>query len=78
VGNLTIAGGPIDVTGGWADAGDYLKFVQTASYVTSLMGMAVRDYFPNSGDTLSTEILAEFTFGIKWLMKMWNNSTNQL
>ena len=30
-------GEPIDASGGWHDAGDYLKFVETTSYVTALM-----------------------------------------
>jgi hypothetical protein len=68
----------IDVSGGWFDAGDYLKFVQTASYVISMMGIAIRDYYPDGVDPLSVEMIAEFQFGIKWLMKMWDNSTQQL
>ena len=41
-------GGPIDVSGGYFDAGDYLKFVQTTSFVVNLMGVALRDYAPNN------------------------------
>ena len=36
-GGLERIGGPVDVSGGWFDAGDYLKFVETASYVTAMM-----------------------------------------
>ncbi len=36
----------IDVAGGWWDAGDYLKYVETASYTAALMQIGVRD-FPN-------------------------------
>jgi hypothetical protein len=75
---LNQTGGPVDVSGGWFDAGDYLKFVQTASYVTAMMGIAARDYFPNSNDPLAVELLAEFKFGIQWLIKMWNNNTGEL
>src|SRR5215470_12377276 len=37
---------PIDASGGWWDAGDYLKFVETTSYTVDLMLAGVRD-FPN-------------------------------
>ena len=36
----------IDGEGGWWDAGDYMKYVETVSYATALMEIGVRD-FPN-------------------------------
>jgi endoglucanase len=36
----------IDASGGWWDAGDYVKYVETASYTTALMQIGIRD-FPN-------------------------------
>jgi endoglucanase len=36
----------IDASGGWWDAGDYMKYVETASYTTALMQIGIRD-FPN-------------------------------
>ncbi|MGA7559986.1 MAG: glycoside hydrolase family 9 protein [Terriglobales bacterium] len=36
----------IDAAGGWWDAGDYMKYVETVSYTTALMEIGVRD-FPN-------------------------------
>ena len=36
----------IDASGGWWDAGDYEKYVETISYATTLMEIGVRD-FPN-------------------------------
>jgi endoglucanase len=36
----------IDVSGGWWDAGDYEKYVQTTSYTAALMQIGIRD-FPN-------------------------------
>jgi hypothetical protein len=36
-GRLQRIGGPIDVSGGWFDAGDYLKFVNTAGYVDAMV-----------------------------------------
>jgi endoglucanase len=36
----------IDASGGWWDAGDYMKYVETVSYTAALMQIGVRD-FPN-------------------------------
>ena len=34
----------IDATGGWWDAGDYMKYVETVSYTTALMEIGIRDF----------------------------------
>jgi endoglucanase len=36
----------VDAAGGWWDAGDYTKYVQTTSYTAALMEIGIRD-FPN-------------------------------
>jgi endoglucanase len=36
----------INAEGGWWDAGDYMKYVETVSYTTALMEIGIRD-FPN-------------------------------
>jgi hypothetical protein len=44
-GPVTAATGPaVDVEGGWHDAGDYLKFVGTTSYVLAVELVALRDH----------------------------------
>ncbi|MFZ0774204.1 MAG: glycoside hydrolase family 9 protein [Candidatus Sulfotelmatobacter sp.] len=43
---LTSTGATIDGAGGWWDAGDYMKYVETVSYTTALMEIGIRD-FPN-------------------------------
>jgi endoglucanase len=44
---LVSAGVPnIDASGGWWDAGDYEKYVETVSYTAALMQIGIRD-FPN-------------------------------
>jgi hypothetical protein len=68
LGRLTRTGGPIDVSGGWFDAGGgYEKFGYTVSYVDGLMLMAARD-LPRRFATLRPEA----TFGLSWLRKLWN------
>jgi endoglucanase len=43
---LTSAGAVINGAGGWWDAGDYMKYVETISYTVALMEIGIRD-FPN-------------------------------
>jgi endoglucanase len=78
-GDLTSLGISIDASGGWWDAGDYLKFVETTSYTVAMMGVGVRD-FPSqlgSGSTTS-DFTAETKFGLTFLSHMWNDSTQTL
>lgn len=43
----------IDASGGWWDAGDYMKYVETTSYAVALMEIGVRD-FPNQMGAYAT------------------------
>jgi endoglucanase len=74
-GDLTPLGVRIDASGGWWDAGDYLKFVQTTSYADALMLLGVRDFAAQMG---STAWLAEARFGAEWLMRMWDDDSRTL
>jgi endoglucanase len=68
LGTLKRTGGPVDVSGGWFDAGGgYEKFGYTASYADALMLLAARDY-PGSYGTLAPEA----AFGLQWITKLWN------
>ena len=51
-GDLTPLGVTMDASGGWWDAGDYLKFVETTSYAVALMEVGARS-FPASMGTAS-------------------------
>src|SRR5437867_2282802 len=75
-GDLTATGAVIDASGGWWDAGDYLKFVQTTSYTVDLMLAGVRD-FPNQmgAGSASSNFSAEAKFGVNWLLKMWDDNS---
>lgn len=74
-GDLTPTGATIDASGGWWDAGDYLKFVQTTSYTVALMAAGVRD-FPNQMGAGNSNFTNEVRFGMDWLLKMWDDSTS--
>jgi endoglucanase len=68
LGTLRRVSGPVDVAGGWFDAGGgYEKFAYTTSYTDGLMLLAARD-FPGSYPTLQPEA----DFGLSWLEKLWN------
>jgi endoglucanase len=41
---LTPTGAAIDASGGWWDAGDYMKYVETTSYTVTLQEIGIRDF----------------------------------
>ena len=70
VGRLRPVGPTVDVVGGWFDAGDYLKFVETASFDDVALWFALRDY--GSGVADPAALRTEARFGTDWLLKMWD------
>jgi len=78
-GDLSRLGVRIDAAGGWWDAGDYLKFVQTTSYTVDLLLAGVRD-FPNQmgSGSATSNFTTEAKFGAQWLLRMWDDSTKTL
>src|ERR1700735_4262247 len=74
LGTLKKVGGPVNVSGGWFDAGGgYEKFGYTASYTDALMLIAARDN-PRAYPTLKPEA----DFGLQWITKLWNPSQKVL
>jgi endoglucanase len=73
-GSLTSLGISMDASGGWWDAGDYLKFVETTSYTVDLQLLLARDFPAEAGAGFT----AEAKFGTDWLLKMWNDNTQTL
>ena len=71
----------INAMGGWWDAGDYLKFVQTHSYSVAMMLVGIRDFPNQMGATGVTQNSLHFTeeakFGLDWLQSMWDD-TNKI
>ncbi len=79
-GDLTPLGKTIDASGGWWDAGDYLKFVQTESYTVDVQLAGVRDFPAQMGAKApsGSDFTAEARFGVEWLLRMWDDPTRTL
>lgn len=79
-GNLKrIPGVTVDAMGGWWDAGDYLKFVETTSYAVAMLAMGVRDFPAQMGDAAGrANFTGEVNFGVRFLLHMWNDRTRTL
>jgi endoglucanase len=77
----------INATGGWWDAGDYLKFVQTTSYTVAMLLQGIAS-FPaqlggdhGHGDASRhgrTSFVDEAKFGLDFMQRMWNQRTKTL
>lgn len=67
-------GGPVDVEGGWFDAGDYLKFTHSTAYADVVLFTSARLL----GDRTPPALLAEARHGLRWLTKMWDPATGTL
>ena len=79
LGQLNPTGAAIDASGGWWDAGDYLKFVQTHSYAIALMLIGIRDFPEQMGSgNAASNFKNEAEFGVDWLHKMWNDDAKTL
>jgi endoglucanase len=85
------AGKFIPVTGGWADASDYLQYVMTSANATFVMLMAYRDHPASFADHFDSrglpdsngipDVLDEARHGLEWLVRMFPSDSemyNQL
>jgi len=69
---LTPTGDTIDASGGWFDAGDFLKFTGTTSYSTAELLLAERDL------PAMPALSAEADHGLSWLDRMWDGDSGTL
>lgn len=70
----------VDLSGGWHDAGDQLKYLMTSSYATAHMLKAYELYPDKFGDTHNAlgqpgangipDVLDEAKWGLDWLLRM--------
>ena len=85
------AGKFVPVTGGWADASDYLQYVMTSANATFVMLMAYRDHPDSFADLFDSrglpgtngvpDVLDEARHGLEWLVRMFPSDSemyNQL
>ncbi|HEX2094718.1 MAG TPA: glycoside hydrolase family 9 protein [Longimicrobiaceae bacterium] len=82
------AGRFIPVTGGWADAADYLQYVTTSANAAFVMLMAYRDHpgaFPDRhaanglpGANGIPDVLDEARHGLEWLVRMFPHDSLML
>jgi len=79
------AGDTVHVSGGWADASDYLQYVATSANATYVMLMAYRDHPAAFADDFAAngtpgrngqaDVLDEARHGLEWLLGMFPNDT---
>ncbi len=74
-----IPGVTVDAMGGWWDAGDYLKFVETTSYTVAMLAMGVRDFPALMGASAGkANFTAEVNFGTRFVLHMWDERSRTL
>jgi len=79
-GSLTpyATGVTIDADGGWFDAGDYLEFVATTSYVVAIMLQGIQSFPSSMGVGARASFAGEARYGLDFLQRMWDESTETL
>lgn len=66
--SLSRLAGPVDLSGGWFDAGDFIKFTHTTAYSVGLMYASMR----HLGARGPAELGRESRFGQAWLERAWD------
>jgi endoglucanase len=63
----------VDASGGWWDAGDYIKGVQTLSFAVAMLSHGVREFPGQMGAGAPASFAAEARFGADFLARMWDD-----
>ena len=69
-----VSGTVVDATGGWHDAGDYIKFLITSGEVTNVLLTSYQRH-PSSfavGSSGLPDVLDEARVGLDWMLKLWD------
>ena len=72
--SLVRIGGPVNLEGGWVDAGDFIKFTHTTAYADTLLLAAQRTL----GSAAPPSLAVEARYGLGWLAKTWNGKQRVL
>ena len=64
----------VDLSGGWFDAGDFIKFTHTTAYSVGLMYLAAREL----GSAAPADLTAEARFGQDWLGRAWDANSGTM
>ena len=64
----------VDLSGGWFDAGDFIKFTHTTAYSVGLLYLAAREL----GTAAPPALAAEARFGQDWLERAWDPATGTM
>ncbi|MGE5293149.1 MAG: glycoside hydrolase family 9 protein [Micromonosporaceae bacterium] len=68
----------INASGGWFDAGDYLKFAETATYTVAALLQGIMSFPGQLGARGQVSYLAEARFGLDFLQRLWQERTRTL
>jgi endoglucanase len=68
----------IDASGGWFDAGDYLKFAETTSYTVAVMLQGAASFPRLLGPGGPAGFTGEARFGLDFLQRLWDERTRTL
>lgn len=76
-----VSGTVVNATGGWHDAGDYLKFAITIGASTNLMLTAYQrhpEVFTDADRNNIPDVLEEARVGLDWMLKLWDPANDVL
>jgi endoglucanase len=68
----------INASGGWFDAGDNLRFVDTTSYTVAVLLQGIESFPGQMGAAAPANFTSEAKFGLDFLQRMWNERTKTL